>query len=192
MPTPRLAVLCLTIMVCASASALAAQTAAPAADSSTAILAPLVGSQLKAHAPGWSARGELLTVRPPDSMLLQTARNDTLRQVSVRLLCVTHLERLDGHYSRAISVVRGGGVGLAVGFALGGLMRLISGNSTALASAVHTRTPGRAVVAIGLTSGFLGAVIGATKGVERWRSVPLPTPSPFALQQRAEECRQGS
>ncbi|HKV50432.1 MAG TPA: hypothetical protein VJO52_04455 [Gemmatimonadaceae bacterium] len=108
------------------------------------------------------------------------------------LLCVTHLERLDGHYSRAASVVRGGGVGLVVGFALGGLMRLLSSNGTALASAVHTRTAGRAVVAIGLTSGFVGAVIGATQGVERWRPVPLPTLAPLELQQRARECTQGS
>ncbi|HEY7876606.1 MAG TPA: hypothetical protein VIC55_00195 [Gemmatimonadaceae bacterium] len=169
----------LVAALCFTWRTLSAQSTHAQSDSVSAVLALLVGTELRVRAPTWVARGRLLMLPTPDTMLLQFAHGDSLRQYTVPLPCVTRLERLDGHYSQGRSAFKAGAIGLGFGLVVGGMVRVISGNKgDALAGTVHTSNGTGAVVAIALTSAAVGALIGATKGVDRWTSVPLPTPTP--------------
>lgn len=151
-------------------------------DSITASLAPLIGTPLRAHGDGWEDRGPLLILLPPDTLVLQTSsfQTEVLRQVNVPLTCVTKLERLDGHYSRRTSVLKGSLTGLVVGLGLGVMGHAFASSGKGhrdFGSAVGLHNDNEAIVVFGLAGAAIGGVMGATKGVERWRKVPLPRPA---------------
>ena len=175
------AALAVPVSCALAASSGLAQSAAPRADSSQGSLQSLVGSELRVHSDSRLVEGQLLMVLRPDTMLLQTQRSDTLTQVEVPLRCVRTMEQLDGRYSAKQSALRGGLIGFLIGAGVGGAARIIAGNrGDEFGSVTHIGNGTAAVGVIALLSGGVGALIGSKRGVERWKSIPVPAPTGVA------------
>lgn len=159
-----------------------AQSAAAQADSAPATLRSLVGRQLRAYSDHRLVQGQLLLVLQPDTMLLQSSKNDTLIQVPMPLQCVKRMEQFDGRYSAGRSALHDGIVGVLVGGTVALGARLIAHNDgNELGQVTHLGNAASAIVSIALISGGIGAIIGSHRHVVRWKPIPVPPLSPGGM-----------
>lgn len=161
-------------VVLLSATLVAFPTTAAAQDSTTVPLAPLVGTELRAKTADLDVRGQLLLAYR-DSILLQTVRKDSSRQVMIPLSCLHALARRDGKLDRHHSTWKGAGIGLLTGLTVGTALWALSGQqSSEFGHVFHGGSAVGSMALFGAGGAAVGGIIGSSRGLDRWTPVPLP------------------
>jgi hypothetical protein len=164
-------------IVMLAATLVALPAAASAQDSTAAPLAPLVGTEVRAKTADLDVQGQLLLAYR-DSILLQTARNASSRQVMIPMSCLHALARRDGKLDRHHSTWKGAGIGLLTGLGVGTALWALSGQqSSEFGHVFHGGSAVGSMALIGIGGAAVGGIIGSSRGIDRWTPVPLPPAS---------------
>lgn len=152
-------------------------------------LVRLVGTQVRAHAADREVQG-LLVLAYPDSILVQTLRADSSRQVMIPLACLDRLDRLDGKLDHHHAAWHGAKDGLLAGLAVGtALWALSSQQEGEFASVFHGGSAAGSIALFSIGGAAVGGIIGSTHGVPRWTPVPLPRVTAPGEPEQSGSCR---
>ncbi|HEX6532997.1 MAG TPA: hypothetical protein VF041_00285 [Gemmatimonadaceae bacterium] len=149
----------------------------------------LVGRQVRAHAVDREVEGELVLAYP-DSILLQTMRADSSRQVMIPLGCLDRLEYRDGSLDHRRAAWHGAKAGLLAGLAVGTALWALSGQQESeFAHVFHGGSAAGAIALFGFGGAAVGGIIGSTRAAPRWTPVPLPRVAAPGETERSGSCR---